>query len=529
MLNMKKISLQARLTILVCTVVLIAIAVTASLIGSKAIGNSNAFHANKVMDLAKTISHTPLITDGLTGKISPDAIQTFTQKVQADTAVEYIVVLDKEHIRLSHPVGERIGEYFVGGDEDRAYQGESYTSTTHGTLGESLRAFVPIYVEDEIIGVVSVGILTKNIQAAVVDSLQTTYIAVGIGLLIGVIGAFLLARQVKRTLYNLEPEEIAKRLGERDAMLESVKEGVIAINDQAEIIIVNEAANALFQKAGITGRLMGQQVDVFEPISQLKEVLKTGQPVFDQERNLNGMEIVVNWVPVVQNKKNVGALATFRDKTELTSLVEQLSSVKRFADILREQTHEFMNKLHVISAMVHTKSYAELKDYASFITHAYQAEIGTVMRIVQDPVLAGYLLNKLNEARKYKIQMDLVGEKTLPKLKNYARMDKIITVIGNLLDNASEAVRGQAFPHIKLSINYEKECFFFTICDNGPGFNEREMSQVGVSTKGENRGYGLYLVKKALGELGGVIEVTVGDNGGTKVQVKIPYKEEVND
>lgn len=529
MLKEKKVSLQTKLTVLVCAVVLIAIVVTASLIGHKAIENSKAIHANKVMDLAKTISHTDLIKDGLTGKGSPDAIQAFTKKVQEETAVEYIVVLNKEHIRLSHPVGERIGEYFVGGDENRAYEGEIYTSTAQGTLGESLRAFVPIYNEHEIVGVVSVGILSENIQVAVFDSLRTTYIATGVGLLIGIIGAFLLARQVKRTLFGLEPDEIAKRLGERDAMLESVKEGVIAINDKAEIIIANEAANSLFQQAGITNSLLGQQAETFPPISQLTEVLKTGKPSFDQAWQLNGIEVVVNRVPVVLEGKVVGALATFRDKTELTALVAQLSSVKSFAEILHVQAHEFMNKLHVISAMVHTKSYGELQEYTAYLSHAYQQEVGAVSRLIKDPVLSGFLMNKLSEARNYEIQTELHGENPLPKLKNIGHMDKIITIIGNLFNNASEAVRQQPFAQIDLTINYKDNDFFFTICDNGPGFNAQEVSEIGVSTKGENRGYGLYLVNKALTELGGTMEIEALKNMGTEIRVKIPYEGEMHD
>ncbi|AOV07355.1 DcuS/MalK family sensor histidine kinase [Sporosarcina ureilytica] len=529
MFRNKNVSLQTKLTVLVCTVVLIAIAVTAYLIGSKAITNSKEFHANKVMDLAKTISHTQLVQDGLIGQESLDKIQTFTKNVQEETGVEYIVVLNKEHIRLSHPVGERVGEYFVGGDETRAYEGESYTSTAHGTLGESLRAFVPIYHEHELVGVVSVGVLTENIQVAVFESLKTTYIAIGVGLLIGIIGAFLLARQVKKTLYGLEPDEIAKRLGERDAMLESVKEGIIAMNDKAEIIVANQAANQIFQKAGITESLIGQQADAFPLLSALKEVLQTGNAELDQERNLNGIEIVVNRVPVILNGKIVGALATFRDKTELTSLVEQLSSAKSFAEILRVQTHEFMNKLHIISAMVHTKSYDELKEYTTYISNAYQQEVGTVSRLIKDPVLSGYLVNKLSEARNFDIEIDITGERPLPVLKNIAHMDKIITILGNLFDNACEAVREQIFAHIEMIINYEDNFFFFTIRDNGPGINESEASKIGISTKGENRGYGLYLINKALTELGGTIKVTTSKDTGTEFNVKIPYEGDMHD
>ncbi|WP_172372134.1 DcuS/MalK family sensor histidine kinase [Sporosarcina jiandibaonis] len=522
-----KIRLQTKITILVCTVVLVSLSVTAYLIGSKAVKNSRTFHENNVMDIATTISHTQLIKDGLTGEGPVEAIQSFTREVRENTNVQYIVVLNKDHIRLSHPVEERIGEYFVGGDEDLAYEGESYTSLAQGTLGESLRAFVPIYAENELVGVVSVGISSENIRAAVFQSLRTSYIGIGIGLLIGVIGAFLLARQVKRTLYGLEPEEIAKLLGEREAMLESVKEGIIAINDRGEIVVANQAASQLFQQAGVLENPVGKQVDAYLPASHLKQVLETGEPAFNQEQKLNGIDLVVNRVPVILNGKIVGALATFRDKTELTSLVEQLSGAKAFAETLRTQTHEFMNKLHVITAMVHTKSYDELKGYTAYLSAAYQKEVGAVSRLIKDPVISGYLVNKLSQARESNIQVDLTGDNPLPPLKKIEHTDKVITIIGNLFDNASEAVRDQETGQIEITIDYKDKHFYFDIRDNGPGISAtdfKKTSQIGLSTKGENRGYGLYLVNKALNELGGQLEVSSEKGAGAGFHVKIPYE-----
>ncbi len=484
------------------------------------------------MDIATTISHTKLIKDGLTGDGPVEAIQSFTSEVQKSTSVQYIVVLNKDHIRQSHPVEERIGEYFVGGDEDLAYEGESYTSLAQGTLGESLRAFVPIYAENEIVGVVSVGILSKNIQAAVFQSLRTSYIGIGFGLLIGIIGAFLLARQVKKTLYGLEPEEIAKLLGERDAMLESVKEGIIAINDKGEIIVANQAASQLFHQAGLLENPIGKTADAYLPGSRLQQVLISGEPAFNQEQQLNGIDIVVNRVPVILNGEIVGALATFRDKTELTSLVEQLSGAKAFAETLRTQTHEFMNKLHVITAMVHTKSYDELKEYTTYLSDAYQKEVGAVSRLIKDPVISGYLVNKLSKARETGIHVELAGDNPLPGLKKIEHMDKIITILGNLFDNASEAVRDQENGQIEIAINYKNKHFYFDIHDNGPGIGEADFeqtSQIGLSTKGENRGYGLYLVNKALTELGGKLDISSEKGAGTRFHVKIPYEGDTND
>ena len=132
---------------------------------------------------------------------------------------------------------------------------------------------------------------------------------------------------------------------------------------------------------------------------------------------MNGLDIVVNRVPVILNGKIVGALATFRDKTELTSLVEQLSGAKAFAEILRTQTHEFMNKLHVITAMVHTKSYDELKEYTTYLSDTYQREVGAVSRLIKDPVISGYLVTKLSKASESDIHVELMGEHALTPIE----------------------------------------------------------------------------------------------------------------
>lgn len=150
---MKKISLnnlrlQTKLMLLVSVVVLISLIATAYLMGSQAVAQSKRYQEEKVMDIALTLSHSQVIQDGLTGKVSAEMIQQYAKEVRVSTDIQYIVVLDQERIRLSHPNTDRIGGTFVGGDENRAFEeGERYTSLANGTLGEALRAFVPVYVE----------------------------------------------------------------------------------------------------------------------------------------------------------------------------------------------------------------------------------------------------------------------------------------------------------------------------------------------------------------------------------------------
>lgn len=525
----KPISMQVWLTVLVCAVVLVSISVTGYLIGSKSAENAKESQSEKAMDIAMTISHTQTVIDGLTGKGPVEAIQSFTRSVQSDTHVEYIVVMNTDRIRQSHPVPERIGDYFVGGDEERALQGEQYTSTANGTLGESMRAFVPIRDEGEIVGVVAVGILMDHVRSTVLESVNASLIGIGFGLLIGLVGAVLLARKVKRTLSGLEPREIAQQLREREAVLEAVRDGIVVINEKAEIILANQAAMTLFRKAGVGNDPVGRPIQSFIPSLPLQQVLDHRQPLYDRELKLNGLDFVVTQVPVVSNDQLVGALAIFRDKTELTSLVEQLSGARIYAETLRHQTHEFMNKLHVITAMLHTRSYDELHEYTAYLSHAYQKESGAVSRVVKDPIIAGYLMSKLAESRDTGIEIEVVGENSVPPLMEVEYMDKIITILGNLFDNAREAVGAQRGGKIWLAFDYEQSCLEFSVQDNGPGIAEESMEDLfkqGYSSKGEGRGYGLYLAKTALDEIGGTWAVSSVKGKGTQFEVTIPYRGE---
>ncbi|MFB5663291.1 DcuS/MalK family sensor histidine kinase [Alteribacillus sp. HJP-4] len=526
----KPIKLQTWITLLVCVVLIVALSATGVLIGRDTAEKTRNAQTEKTMDISLAVSRAPIVTEGLAQTIPSARIQEYTKEVQRDTRVEYIVVMDMNGIRQSHPVEERIGQYFVGDDEGPAFDGESYSSIAEGTLGESLRSFVPITdSEGEQLGVVATGILLDQVESAVFDSQRVIYIGSSIGLMVGVIGAVLLARRIRKTLYNLEPHEIARLLQEREAMLDSVREGIVAIDGEGKIVVANDAALSFFRKVGIMKNPIGEEIQTMLPDSRLKNVLLREEAEYDQEQKLNGMDILVSRVPVISEGQVVGAIATFRDKSELQSLVEQLTGAKHYAETLRIQTHEFMNKLHVISAMVFTESYQELDEYIKHLSSTYQKEIGSVSKIIKDPVLAGYFLRKFHLLEENDVRVTLNGDHPLPILEHTEKMDHLITVIGNLINNAYEAIQHQEEKHIKMTLNYINNQLVLEIKDNGPGLTKKEQEHLfekGTSTKGENRGYGMYLTDKALGVLGGELTVSSEPHKGTSFKVTIPYKGE---
>ena len=147
---------------------------------------------------------------------------------------KFVVVGDHEGKRYSHPFPERIGKFMVGGDNARALAGgEASISKAVGTLGPSMRGKVPVFGDSgKVIGVVSVGYLQETVEEVTEVYLQRILLWV-LGLfLLGGLGTWLIARDVKLSIFGLEPAEIARLFRERNAILDSIREGVVAFNDE---------------------------------------------------------------------------------------------------------------------------------------------------------------------------------------------------------------------------------------------------------------------------------------------------------
>ena len=522
-------SLKTIIILLVCMVVLIALSCTSILVAYDNAKTTRISLEDKVWTIATSFARSPVVIEGLTNENTRERLQEYTLEVQSETNVEYIVVMDMDRIRLTHPTFDQVGKKFVGNDEGLAFEGETYTSTAEGTLGESLRAFIPVFDETtrEQIGVVSVGILTAHINEAVYRSQFMVLLGGFFGLIPGIIGAVFLASKVKKSMQNLEPVEIAQLLETREAILSSVQEGILAIDSSGKIILVNEAATKMLQKAGLDKSPLYQDVAEFIPEFNLHDVLKKDRIERNQQVTLHELELVVNRVPVDSNGVRMGAMATFQDKTELTLALDQLSGIKSYAEALRMHTHEFMNKLHVVSAMVHTESYDELQTYIKTISTYYQEDVGWISRHLNDPVLVGYLLNKLNMVKNKGIEISLTGESSWPVVKEPKLLNVLITVIGNSLDNASEALSTIKNPKIIVTIDYDGENILWKVRDNGAKIAQEKLDQLldkGNSTKGSERGYGMYLMLTSTEEVGGELKLLANNDEGVTLRAELPLQ-----
>lgn len=523
----RKWSLQVTITILVCSVVALSLLVTDLLISRTIAASIEKDQEEKATNVARMVAHSQLVTETLGKQEKESSIQEFAEETRRLTNVQFVVVMDMNKIRKSHPDPAKIGKQFVGGDETIALHGKEHISVSKGTLGTSLRSFTPIFDrKGKQLGVVAVGISLNDVQKAVSQGRKNTYTGTLFGIAAGILGAILLARYVRRILFGLEPFAIAKLFQERDAILQSVREGIIAVDQESRITMVNKTALRLFNKAGLTQDPLGMKLEEYLSNSRLCRILETGKTELDEEMVLNGITLVVNRVPIFLNDKIVGAVSTFRDKTEIQQLAEQLTGVRSYAEALRAQSHEFMNKLHVILGMSHMGYHDKMTNYIKELVNHRNNEIDAITRNIKDPVLAGFLIGKLSHAREADAELNITSERQVPEPLNSYMSHELITILGNLIDNALESLTSCPRKQIEVHFDYGDDILTIEVKDTGVGMEkgmQDYMFERGFSTKGKERGLGLFLVSQSLERLGGDLEISSKPSQGTRFVVYIPY------
>lgn len=519
---------------LVIAIVLAAVGIAMLITSRWSISNTEEVVERNMMDIAQMVSNTPTVIEGLKEKPDENMIQPYIRAILNSTkGIDLIVVADMNGIRYAHPVEERIGERVVGGDDKKVIEeGISYLSVATGTLGSAVRAFVPVKDENgQQLGYVIAGTLIQTIGETKEQIKDTAFVSTVLSLSLGIIGAILIAESVKKDLLGLEPEEISKMYVEKQGMLDTIHEGIIAIDENSKITLINDSA---FKLLGIKEKnIKGKNVEDIVPNTRLQHVLETGIAEYDREQVLNNAVIITNRVPIYHGEKRVGAIATFRDKTNVIKLAEELTGVRQIVDGLRANNHEFMNKLHVISGLIELGELEEAKRYIVSVQNNQQQIINLIMNRIKDPTVAGLIVGKFSRAKELGIRIKIEEDSILEKRRDKIDSNRLLAIIGNLLENAMDAINAKSsgLKEVHLKIKETKDRIEIVVQDTGVGIKNEDIDSIfirGFSTKDGNRGIGLALIKEAIENLNGKIEVTSQVGEGTRFAVMIP-KEEKND
>ncbi|WP_405098705.1 ATP-binding protein [Oceanobacillus sp. FSL H7-0719] len=528
-----KFNLKAKMVSLISTLIIGIFIVFAFFLHSFVSNTTEDQIGRRALSVAESVANIPEVKQAFLLEDPAAVIQNIVMPIQEKIEAEFIVVGNTDSIRYSHPDTEKIGKKMIGADNNRAlFHGESYVSIAEGSLGLSIRGKAPVHSEEgEITGVVSVGFLNENIQDIITAQNYKLLLTLFIIILIGIIGAIFISHYIKKQLSNLEPEEISNLMIEKESILQSTHEGIVAIDNNGVITMINLSAQQLLLKKIVNqNNYIGKPIQSMFPHSTIFHMFEHGKHMYDREMVLGENVLLVNQTPMYRDNTLIGTVLTFRDKTELEGVIHELSRVKQYANAQRAQTHEFSNKLYTILGFLQLNQYEEAVDFIKRNSEIREKWEQFLTNHFTDPIIHAILQGKFNQANELGVHMTLHPDSQLSYRFSEDEKDVLLTVLGNLIENAIEAVKNQAADQRNVSILFTDigEDIIIEIEDSGPGIPETDIPYIfsqGFSTKnGSNRGIGLALSSQTIRRINGQILLEEGDMGGACFVMIIPKK-----
>jgi two-component system CitB family sensor kinase len=484
----------------------------------------DAQYESRAGSIAETVAGVPAIRSCMANERPGCAriIESFATETQNHTKASYVVLIDMNRVRHSHPIPALIGEKVT--EPIIARDGKVHVRIDYGNTGPSANAIAPLYGPDgEMVGEVSVGIPESSVSSALWHELPSFAVWFAIALGVGALASWGLARRLKHRTFGLELDEIARLLQEREATLHGIREGVLAFGTDDRINVVNdEAARLLRLPVGA----VGSHLDDVLPDGRLRDILAGRDTKQDDIVFTDDFCLVINRMPVTFGGRPHGAVVTLRDRTEMAGLLRELDGERSLTESLRAQQHEFSNRMHAVAGLLELGCIAEALSYVTEVRGTAAEFDNTLRTHIAAPQIIGLLLGKAAEASERGIELVISPETWLGDTPR--RVQALTTIIGNLVDNAFDALATTAAPRrVTVEIVEDDEQVMVTVTDNGPGLAPGAESLIfedGYTTKarsgGQRGGLGLTLVHRLVVRLHGSIEVSEGP--GARFTVRLP-------
>jgi two-component system CitB family sensor kinase len=477
----------------------------------------------RVLGVAHAVAAAPTLREALDGPHPERVLQPYAERVRRDTGTDFVIIMSPTGIRYTHPNPAEIGRRF-NGHTGPALAGRSFTETYTGTLGPSVRAVVPVRdTGGSVRALVSVGIRTSTVARGLRQELPTLVGAAVVGLLIAGTGSWMVSRRLRRLTHDLGPVELARMYEFYDAVLHAVREGLVLLDSGGRVELLNDEARRLL---GLSADVVGRRVDDIGLPPTLGDALAAGRGRTDEIHLTGDRVVVVSQAPATWAGRSVGTVVTLRDHTDLQALTGELDSVRGFAESLRSQAHEAANRLHTVVSLVELGRTEQAVAFATAELTVAQRLTDRVVAAVEEPVLAALLLGKTAEASERGVELVVAEDISVPEGAVEPR--DLVTIAGNLLDNAIDAAAASAGPRrVEIAAGIEGDDLVIRVSDSGPGLDPDHLELAfrrGWSTKTDDRligrGLGLALVGQAVHRRGGTIEVA--SERGAVFTVRVP-------
>ncbi|MFJ8146500.1 SpoIIE family protein phosphatase [Streptomyces sp. NPDC096048] len=286
---------------------------------------------NRSVAVAATLANSPGIREALRAPDPTELLQPRAEAVRKATGVDFVVVMNTDGIRYTHPKPDRIGKEFVGNIAP-ALAGETVTEEIEGTIGPLVQAVVPVEAPDgTVVGLVSAGITTENVGGAADRQLPLVLIVAGVGLALATAGTALVSRRLLRQTHGLGPHEMTRMYEHHDAVLHSVREGVLIAGGEGRLLLANDEAQRLLD---LPDDAEGRHVLDLGLPDDTAELLASGRVATDEVHLVKDRLLAVNQRPTDVRGGPAGSVATLRDSTELRALSGRAETARERLDIL---------------------------------------------------------------------------------------------------------------------------------------------------------------------------------------------------
>ncbi|MEU7383581.1 MULTISPECIES: sensor histidine kinase [unclassified Streptomyces] len=477
--------------------------------------------------VARSIADAPSVLTAIRTSDPSSELQPYALRVQQDTGVDFVTIMTPGGTRWTHPDPDQIGRPFLG-NISRAQRGESFTETYTGTLGPSVRAVTPVEEHGRVVGLVSAGIKVEAISERVREQVIALFsVAAGI-LALGAIATYVINARLRRHTHGMNAAELSRMHDYHQAALHAVREGLLMLDAQHRVALINDGGRELL---GVGGRedVMGRSVADLGLPAPLTGALLASEPRVDEVHLTDARVLVVNTSPVSGGQRR-GTVVTLRDVTELQSLMGELDSERGFSQALRSQAHEAANRLHTVVSLIELGRAEEAVEFATAELELAQALTDQVVTAVSEPVLAALLLGKTAQANERGVELVVSSDSGLDDglLPRSLPPRDLVTILGNLVDNAVDAAQGGMPARVTVTACAEDGELVLRVADNGPGVHPAHTDRVfqhGFSTKPTGpggRGLGLALVRQAVRRHEGTLTVTDAEGGGAVFEARLP-------
>ena len=484
-----------------------------------------------LQNIAEAVANSPLVDDKIENPDDEKTTELLNEyldslKTTLDN-IDVISFVSRDNVRLYHSNHDLIGTEYDGTiPEFEKVSKEYYTANETGPSGSQRRAYAAVYDKNgNYTGFVMTIMLLENIKAETLQILFIFALITIAAILIELIISAELSSSIKKSLHGYEPNVFSAMFQVRDNILESLNEGVLAVDKNGVVQFANRSAAKMFGKKKAKELINTPFTDCCND-GFIKNVISTGEKEFNiQEQSIDNSNVLIDCIPIKEKDDIIGAVAILHNREEYTKLMEDLAGTRYLVDSMRANNHDFTNKLHVIMGLIQMEMYDDAVSYIENISIVQRETISKIMSVVDEPSIAALLIGKSARASELNIKFILNDESHYSKTDLLLPSELMVTVIGNLIDNAFEAINIkdiQRQKELRFGIYSRENALLITVEDTGIGISKDNLEHIydnGFSTKGEGRGTGLYQVKEMVEAIGGKITVESQENVGTSFTV----------